>query len=270
MMTVGTLHHQYSIDGINGGPDQTISVNVPLPQREFTFNFIAIPLWRHDNLTIQFHQNRHRELPISAQIIIRLLGLPVSHRVLEAWWKLPLSLFLRCHEVTIQFFGNELGEIQTSTQWTLIQVEVFIVFTDTDVCQRSSPSVCIAITGQDDIKYNRPGMGRIVIKLLRCTTSLCSGLVMYSSTDSVRIYGDQFYWDVSLDCSGWMDWILKYCVWQVAVEEAFGESPEAGGRLALLVINNTGFTWMRPSGGLFLFFFFSYKSIFQMSPGGGL
>jgi hypothetical protein len=261
-LTVGTYTINYSIDGINGGPDQTISVNVSTAG-EFTFTslpynsegttILTINSIKKDTENCTYYPPNNNTAPF---------GVACSTEFWKADGNATFSVPAAVTEVTIQVFGNGLGGNTNSTTMNVIPGGgLFIVFDGTDVfVTEASPSVPIADRLAQAIVSTTGPNGRIVINYECTPPPPCSGSGdVFQYTDSEGYTVIRFIGDCQWTAPDGLD-EFEVLVVGGGGGGGFGESAGGGGGGAVVYQQFTGIT-MNGLPGL-------QGAIFQMSPGG--
>ncbi|ERM83492.1 hypothetical protein P872_00220 [Rhodonellum psychrophilum GCM71 = DSM 17998] len=264
-LTIGTYTINYSIDGANGGPNQTISVTVTTPG-EFTFTsqpysnegttILTINSIKKDTEVCTYYPPNNNTVPY---------GINCSAEFLNAGgngvFYVPANIF----QLTIQVFGEGLGGNTASQAKNVLPGgAIFIVFDGTNVfATEVPPTEPMADRLAQAIVSTTGGNGRIVINYDCTPPPPCSGSGdVFQYTDSegytvIRVTGD---------CSSWIwsapDGLDEFEVLVVGGGGGggFGAAAGGGGGGAAIYQQYLGIT-MNGLPGL-------QNAVFQMTPGG--
>jgi hypothetical protein len=201
-LTTGTYTVNYSITGINGGPDQTISVNVTTPG-EFTFNSLPYSNEGTTILTINSIQKTTDLCPYSPPNNNTVpYGVSCSNEYLRAGGDAEFYVPAGITEIDIDVFGDGVGGNTASQTMTVIPGGViFIVFDGTNVfATEVPPSQPMATRLAQAIVRTTGPNGRIVINYNCTPPTPCIGAGdVFQYTDSqgytvIRVTGDCSTW----------------------------------------------------------------------------
>ncbi|MFN3999119.1 glycine-rich domain-containing protein [Algoriphagus sp.] len=264
-LTIGSYTINYSIDGINGGPNQTISVNVTTPGQ---FTFTSLP-YSNEGTTILTINSIKKDTENCTYYPPINNTAPYGISCSTEFWKtegnrvfaVPANIF----QVNIQVFGDGLGGNTASQTMSVIPSgAIFVIFDGTNVfATEAPPSVPIADRLAQAIVSTTGPNGRIVITYDCTPPPPCNGTGdVFQYTDSegytvIRVTGD---------CSSWTwtapDGLDEFEVLVVGGGGGggYGEAAGGGGGGAVIYQQFTGIT-MNGLPGL-------QGATFTVTPGG--